>query len=239
MECEPCGAPTKTTPGPCRRRVCGPPPCWQHRRGLPLESGANGRHATHDPRTDLELSGANGHDGRRDVPAHLEVQVSEDLSQLLRGDWQTLAADHLASIFGDELWPEFQLHGLDPGICQALALAARKLLALGDLVPDAAGEFAAHVVEEAGGGKLACKIAQRVAKCVMKKMMLPIQAKLELMARGLRAIGIYICSVLGQIESCPCLRDWLRGKAPEVIKEAVLDTLRKIDPVRQGESAAS
>ena len=221
MACDPCGAPTKTTSGPCRRPVCGSPPCWQHQNGTPLELGANERDSRGDARTDLD------------------AQVSEAASQLLRDGWQVLAEDHLANILGDELWREFQLSGLDVGNCEILALAARQILALGNVVPDAAGEFAAHVVEEAGGGKLACKIAQQVAKCVMKKIMLPIQAKLDLIAAGLRAIGIYICIVSGQIDSCPCLRDWLKAKAPEAIKETIVGTLKTIDPVRQSQSAAS
>jgi hypothetical protein len=239
VACDPCGAPTKTTSGPCRRRVCGSPPCWQHRNGPPLESDANGRDARRDGRTDLEALGTDGRSARRDALTDPEVQVAEAISQLLGDGWQDLAADHIANILGDELWPEFQRSGLNAGICEALALAAREVLSLGDVVPDAAGEFAAHVAEKAGGGKLPCKIAQQVAKCVMRKMMLPIQAKLELIAAGLRAIGIYICSVLGQIESCPCLHDWLKAKASEAIKETILGTLKTIDPVRQSQSAAS
>ena len=239
MACDPCGADTTTTPGPCRRPVCGSPPCWQHRRGPRLESVTNGDDARADAGTHLQAPGTNGRDAGRDTGTDLEAQVSEAVSQLLSDGWQSLAADHLANILGGELWREFQLSGLDAEICDALALAARQILALGDFVPDAAGEFAARVVEEAGGGKLACKIAERVAKCVMKKIMLPIQAKLELVAGGLRAIGIYICSVLGQLDRCLCLRDWVKAKGPEAIKEAILDTLRTINPGRQGESAAS
>lgn len=238
VTCDPCRAPTKTTSGPCRRPVCGSPPCWQHRNGPPLESGTNGRDARSDAGTDLEAPGTNGRDARRDAGTDLEVQVAEAVSKLLGDGWQALAAHHIANILGDELWSEFQRSRLDAGICEALALAAREVLSLGDVVPDAAGEFAAHVVEKAGGGKLACKIAQQVAKCVMKKMMLPIQAKLELIAAGLRAIGIYICSIVGQIESCPCLRDWLKAKASGAIKETILGTLKTIDPVRQSQSTA-
>jgi hypothetical protein len=73
----------------------------------------------------------------------------------------------------------------------------------------------------------------------MKKIMLPIQAKLDLMAAGLRAIGIYICIVSGQIDSCPCRRDWLQAKALEAIKETIVSTLKTIDPVRQSQSAAN
>jgi hypothetical protein len=151
--------------------------------------------------------------------------VLEALSQLATDDWQDVVAERLEKILGRDLWDGFQLRGLRSAVCEALAAAAQELLKASTFLPDAAGELAANVVAKRGGAQLECEVARQVAKFVMNKITLPVQAKLKATARGLQTVGIYICATLGQIDSCPCLRDLVKEVGAEAIKQTIRNAL--------------
>jgi hypothetical protein len=144
-------------------------------------------------------------------------------------------ADRVADYLGP--WEMRRLRWRRPkGVdCEVLAAAARAVLRLKqrahELVSDAAGKALEWAVGELP------RYHRLLVRKVAAKLPLPWDVKLEAIARGLQAIGIWTCVVQGlPLERCPCLLMRVVAAVKERIEEAIEELLDATEQDLRGDA---
>jgi hypothetical protein len=179
-----CGVPNRTRPWNCRRQVTAPP-CWQHRSGG-YAAASSGWTAAAGPAVTAAAAGFDA----------LVVGVNAALA--------TRLADRVTDYLGAREIRRLRRRRRKGGDCELLAQAARAVLRLKQRTHELVGEAASRALERAVGDlpRFHRLLVQKVAA----KLPMPWDLKLEAIARGLQAIGIWSCLVQGlPLERCTCL----------------------------------
>lgn len=190
--------PTQTTNAPCRRRVRGGGPCYQHR----------------GPRQPLAFTSSQ------------EEAIAFAVDAAIDG-WEQAAADRLVDTLGDQLWTKLAKQWR-PGNCKLLAEIARGLLKLQAEMHEAVGELADQaadrLLERFQLPTIEREIMCTLVRTLGKKLPLPTDAPLAEAARALRVLGVYICVPFDDLGDCPCLKDLIdelgRKEAKKILQRA-------------------
>jgi hypothetical protein len=140
--------------------------------------------------------------------------VASVLADVLTEGVRSTLANRLASRVVDYMGPSWRLpKRWGAGDCRLLAQTARAVLDLKQKAHEAVGQGISRLLPP-GTPRLHRTLVRRIAE----KVLLPWDAKLEAIARGLQVIGIYLCFARNvPLERCACLR--MLG--PQLIKEQI------------------
>jgi hypothetical protein len=206
-----CGSTETRTGKPCERRRNSP--CSDHR----------GRTPRHSRRRRPKSAGA--------VFARLsttEKTILEIAVDATTDGWPTAVAKRGSNLLGRKLWGEVQATGRSG--CAPLAAAARQFLE----AKEQAHELLADLLVGQSPADRAGQCLWEILRNYVKKVPIPGEEILEMSARGLRIIGVYLCTVLGDLNRCECLADLAeavgRDKLEEVLTAGLNDWADKITP---------
>jgi hypothetical protein len=196
-----CGAPNRTRPGTCRRRVKYGH-CWQHRYGLgafprptvsaPARAPRPTRHAA---RTSVQGSAV----GHSQAAATL---VADALTDGLIPSLADRVADRVADYLGWAGRWRLRRRRWRAVDCRLLAQTARAVLDLKHKLHEVTGEAVSRLLPPNTP-----RFHRMLVKKIAEKLPLPPDVKLEAIARGLQVIGIFMCVVQNlPLEHCACLQ---------------------------------
>ncbi|GAA1293904.1 hypothetical protein Psi02_42400 [Planotetraspora silvatica] len=129
--------------------------------------------------------------------------------------WKATVAQRSSDLLGSALWDEVRTARHSD--CAPLAAAARKLL-------EAQDQTHALVADILVGKSP----ADRVGRCLVEllrnyatKIPIPGEQIFEVSARALRIMGIYRCTVAGELNRCECLADLVQAVGKDKLKEVI------------------
>jgi hypothetical protein len=145
--------------------------------------------------------------------------------------WQDAVASRVASTVGDQLWDELDHRRRERGMCAALCV---RLAELANEI-DKAAVYVGNMVGGAIFGiprqdlidRFVLKIAQAVTAKIVTKA---VNAKTAVVTRSLRIIGIWLCFSEGDLDNCPCFRDFAKGQTKAWVQAELKAELRDLAP---------
>lgn len=195
-----CGAPNRTIGGSCGRWLVNHDHCADHRRAL---------------------YAAAGYQAGGDVDHHASVDRSEVLSNILTDGLDSSLGDLVADYLGNNATKKLDRRRRRASNCQEIADAAKAILNLKDKAHELTGKGVASLLPSGTP-----QFARQTAAQIAKKLPLPWDAKLEAIARGLQAFGIFLCMVqLLPPTACPCLGMIVNEMTNETIKDSVTELI--------------
>lgn len=100
--------------------------------------------------------------------------------------------------------------------CKALSCAAKDLLELKAAAHDAIGAGVGVLVKGTGGGA----VEQALATSLAKKIPIPGEEQIELVARGIQLVGIAVCLQAGRrLTRCQCFVDLALSQTQDRVKD--------------------
>jgi hypothetical protein len=195
-----CGAPNRTVGGSCGRWLVNYDHCADHRRALYV---------------------AGGHQAGDDVDYHPSIDGAEVLSNILTDGLDVALRNLVADYVGSGATKRLGRKRRRTSNCRQSADAAKAILDLKDKAHELAGKGVADLLPS-GTPRFARELTAKIAE----KLPLPWDAKLEAIARGLQAYGIFLCMVqLLPPTACPCLGMVVDEMTDEAIKESVTELI--------------
>lgn len=194
-----CGCPTQAGHG-CRRDVKDPGRCYRHANGpVPKRS-----------RT---------HKTAKDPPSPPPLKTAVDIATELCGEqWERVVSDHLAQVFGDDLWRKLGAKWRT-AYCTLLAKTAREILALKNQIHKQMGELVAGVGASLGAPPV---VQECLSVLTAKISITAIDDKLTAVAHSVRMIGIYFCVARARdLQRCACFKDLAGASAKDGVRQAL------------------
>jgi hypothetical protein len=191
-----CGAHNRTIGGNCGRWLVNFDHCADHRRAP---------YATGGP----EAGGSVDHQP--------SVDSADVLSEMLTDGLVAALGDLVVDYVGSGTKRQLRRRRARTANCQEIADAAKAVLDLKDKAHELTGQGVASLLPSSTP-----RLARSLTANMAQKLPLPWDAKLEAIARGLQATGIFLCVVrLLPPEACPCLGMIANEMTDEAIKQAV------------------
>jgi hypothetical protein len=195
-----CGASNRTVGGSCGRWLVNYDHCADHRRAVP-------------PSGDYQVGGYVVNRGSFDR--------AEVLSNVLTDGLDAALGDLVVDYVGAGATRRLRHRRRRARDCQEIADAATAVVGLKDKAHDFAGKSVAGLLP-AGTPRFTRELTAKIAE----KLPLPWDAKLEAIARGLQALGIFLCMVqLLPPTACPCLGMVVDEMPDEAIKTSVTELI--------------
>ncbi|MEU7880647.1 hypothetical protein [Microbispora bryophytorum] len=145
----------------------------------------------------------------------METTVLEMVADVTTDGWKTTVAQRSSDLLGSALWDE--VRAARHSGCAPLAAAARKLLE----VQDQAHALVADILVGKSPADRAGRCLGELLRNYAKKIPIPGEEVLELSARALRIMGIYLCTVAGELNRCECLDDLAQAVGKDKLKEMI------------------
>ncbi|MCC5579224.1 hypothetical protein IMZ11_26710 [Microtetraspora sp. AC03309] len=120
-----------------------------------------------------------------------------------------------ADVLGEDLWG--QVESSQNSGCLPLAQAARRLLE----AKDHAHEFVADILVGQSPTDRAGRVLVDILREYAKKIPIPGEEIMESSAHALRIMGICICIIAANLNSCYCLADIAEAVGKEKLEEAL------------------
>ncbi len=193
-----CGSTETRTGLPCRRRRNVP--CSDHRGG-PVRSPRRRR------RTGRPVAPATA------SPA--EKTVIDTAADVTTDGWKAAVAKRSSDLLGSALWGEVQ--AARHSGCAPLAAAARKLME----AKDEAHALVADILVGESPADRAGRCLSQLLRSYATKIPIPGEEVYEISARTLRIMGIYICTIAGELNRCECLHDLAEIAARDKLEEVI------------------
>lgn len=119
---------------------------------------------------------------------------------LAESGWKPAVEKQLAERLNNALWNSLKARRRPSVLCRQLAALADHIE---NALKDVACELTKNEMRAAGAGPLATDLA---AKLVATSIQLPFGDQLGLLAKKIRVVGVYLCTVTAELATCPCLR---------------------------------
>jgi len=140
-------------------------------------------------------------------------------------DWRQEITKQAKKAIGEALWNKIQAQWrINNSLCGPLAEAARELLKLA-AAADGDQEKLNDMVEALGWPSLVLEVANVLINRSEFYLFAPLVVKLRSTAHALRILGIFSCSVLGNLHNCECLKDLATDLADERFKDSLWNFL--------------
>ena len=127
----------------------------------------------------------------------LLIDFVEDLA---KSGWVSAVENQLADRLNDELWNQLQSRRKPFALCHQLAELADHIE---NALKGVVCELTKTEMRAAGAGPFAADLA---AELVVTSVRLPFDAQLGLLAKKIRVVGVFLCAITAQLDTCPCLR---------------------------------
>ncbi|MEZ0073052.1 hypothetical protein [Planotetraspora sp. GP83] len=129
--------------------------------------------------------------------------------------WKSVVAKRACDLLGSALWGEVQT-ARDSG-CAPLAAAARKLLEARDQAHALVAEILVGESPQDRAGRWLWGLLREYAK----KIPIPGEQVYEASAQALRIMGIYLCTVTGDLTRCECLADLAEATGKDKLEDVL------------------
>lgn len=207
-----CGAPNKTKPGDCGRRLVNHEHCADHRESTvarPLSSSTPTPPHREHPETSATL---------------LADVLADGVDQVL--------ATRVTAYLGTGRGP---LRGKrwNAAACRKLAETAQAILELEKKAHEVVGDAVAAILPPR-----ASRFHRELTGAIAEKVTLPGGEELKAIARGMQVIGIFQCLVIKRLpaSSCPCLQMSGRAMAEHEMKAHIEGLLQQTEQDLLGRS---
>lgn len=122
---------------------------------------------------------------------------------------------------GDNLYKKAQSQSASR-LCRELNDVATELLKGGEVAKKLVGGASEEVIRMLFPSCfLAAFIGKAFAGCIMK----PLSVKITATAQALRAYGVLICAIQGDLNTCPCLRAIIRPSIEQNVEDGVREAV--------------
>jgi hypothetical protein len=227
-----CRARTEDGTGPlCNRKVKKDGMrCYQH-KGLPtapprlsksVELPKRGTRGSARAREQARHSRAAARAARIEEKKRERIKAAADYcSDLLMEGWSETVAERAADYVSDQAWNRiFRSRGNQ---CKTLAQLARQALAVKDQLRDLLGSVVAWILSLIGVGAAAREFAGELATNIP---VLPVDAKLIAVARGLQVTGIALCVIREEnVTRCQCFVDLALAETKTQVRKILVTAL--------------
>ena len=203
-----------STKARCRRRTRDVV-CYQHRNRSPrTESEAPGKppsarntnHGRRPPRRPRSNT-VTAETPTSDVSRREIVEIARDV---IDADWLAAVDGWAAEQASQALWTQVQREDGQDSICQQLNTLAQRIE---DLVSASAA---------GARGLGASPLVQDFVAVIVAHATTPASAPLAELARQIRFAGIFLCTVAGRLDTCPCLQSLVEPVTEDTLRTALL-----------------
>lgn len=154
---------------------------------------------------------------KRSTPSAKISSAAYDVAaEVLTDAWKETVAKHLASALDDELWQALARGRRNSGLCPLLAEAADLIDQSGSVLKKSAGWAVQKVLRVLHRSRL----EQRIARAIVEQALPTVfESQVEVAARSLRIVGIWLCLVERRpLRGCMCWQSLVKGRTEDVIR---------------------
>lgn len=149
-----------------------------------------------------------------------------EVVQSLKGEnWQRTIAKQGMTALGDDLWAKFEAQWRIAGsLCGPLAKAAREILRVKAKI-DQVDKVSTSAIEAQDASPIIGEIISALVAGTNFSPLTSTAMKLETIAHAIRILGIFLCTVFGDLRNCVCLKDLATGVTKQQFEKSLWSLL--------------